>query len=112
MYMFDCLETTKDGHYLISIQLMHMYRYTYSSDDENVYNSYATLCTFRNNTDIPAVARSYHAVLPIKQRIIREPITLVRSDLLRKGDRLCVVVSNPEMIDATDSHTFFRIVAL
>ena len=110
-HQYDCLETTQAGHYLIFIQLTYQY-----SDKLPLFmvKSYFTLTRFRNNKPY-VVAKSDHVVPPRKQRIgtvTKQPFTMVRSDSLRTGDRLCVMVSNPELIYASKIDNFFGIVAL
>ena len=108
---FDCLEAKQNGRYLISIQLTYHYSFT---SPQHMVKSYFTLTRFRN--DEPClVAKSDHVVPPRNLRvktITKQPVTMVRSDQLRKGDRLCVTASNPKLIYASKIDNFFGMVAL
>ena len=109
---YDCLEPTQDGHYLISIQLTYLYSATSPS---GMVKNYFTLTRFRNNEPPYVAAKSDHVVPPPEKRIgtvTKQPVTMVRSDLLRAGDRLCVRVRYPELIYASKIDSFFGMVAL
>ena len=110
-HQYDCLEATQDGHYLISMQLT--YYYSARSPSSSV-RSYFTLTRFRNNEPY-VIAKSDHVVPPKAQRVAtvtKQPVTVVRSDPLRKGDRLCVMMPNPKLIYASKIDNFFGMVAL
>ena len=110
-FTFDCLEITRKGRYLITIQLT--YRYT-DNEPSRIIKSYFTLTRFRRN-EAYVIAKYDHLVpAPGKRRsnIVSQPVTMVRSDPLRYGDRVCVTVSHPGLIYASKIDNFFGIVAL
>ena len=76
--------------------------------------SYFTLTIFRNNNPF-VVAKSHHVIPPREKRmktVTKQPVTMVRSNALRQGDRLCVLMSNIELIYASKIDNFFSMIAL
>lgn len=107
---FDCLESTADDLYLISIQLTYRYNATFPSE---AVKSYFTLTKFSGvitlvakiDTMIPPPSKRYNTT-------VKQPVVMVRSEQLIKGDRLCVTVSHPELIYASQIDNFFGMFSL
>ena len=110
-HTYDCLELTRDDRYIMSIQLT--YRYTATTPSEAV-RSYFTLTKFGGG-NVVVVAKSDFTIPDPRKRnniTVKQPITMVRSDQLISGDRLCVTVAHPELIYASQIDNFFGVFSL
>ena len=110
-HAFDCLEVTRDNHYLISIQLT--YRYT-AAEPPEVVTSYFTLTKFSEN-NVVVVGKSDFTIPEPRKRnkiTVKQPVILVRTDQLISGDRLCVTVAHSELIYASQIDNFFGVFSL
>ena len=108
---YDCLEITRNDRYLISIQITFRY---WPDRPSKAVETYFTLTRFRNNEKLLVAKSSFMVPAPSQRRrkLEKQPRSLVRSDLLQKGDRLCVTVSRPDLVYASTIDNFFGIVSL
>lgn len=108
---FDCLEVSMDGRYLIAIQLT--FRYT-ALNPSTAVKSYFTLTKFKNNMAFVVAKNNYMVPTPNKRigSTVKQPVTMVRSDPLKKGDHICVTVSHPGLIYASKLDNFFGVIYL
>ena len=109
--VFDCLETVNEGRYLITLQLS--IRYTVTEPPTGL-TGYVTLTNFKNGV-VFIIAKTSFTISEPGQReksTVNQPVTIVRSASMQTGDRLCVTMSNPEIIYISNIDNFFGLVIL
>ena len=110
-HTFDCLETVTDGRYLVTLQLTVRYTVT---EPSAALTGYITLTIF--GTDLVSIVAktSFNIPGPEKRKAstVKQPVAMVRSVSMHTGDKLCVTVSNPELIYVSNIDNFLTFVYL
>ena len=105
---------TRNDLYLITVQLTFRFG-RFLALPPRTTEAYFTVTRFRHNSSLLIAKNSFMVPAPSqgsKGFLHKQPHTLVRSDLLQNGDRLCVTVSRPDLIYASKIDNFFGIISL